>query len=250
MKHIFAVEDAAQLSAYQASARRFQPRLEAYLQFLAEEYQVRELPRAIVWTSMEAATRLLSDIPVPAYTNDYRVMFCPEADVWREIWLHQLDGVAECAAAAEIRAYYETALNDDCLLSILGHELAHHCPWFPDFDDEEAREAGIWFEEGMVEYIGRRYFLTDAEFEAEARVNRLLTELLEPRYGSRSLEDFGAATYEGGDYAGIFFNYWRSFLAVEALVGRLGGVQAVFDAYRRWCAGDREKPLAEWFELE
>ena len=88
-----------------------------------------------------------------AYTNDYRVMFCPEPAVWREIYLRQLDGL-EGNAAEEIRAYYETAVGENHILSILGHELAHHSEWFPD-DFEDERESGIWFEEGMVEYIWR-----------------------------------------------------------------------------------------------
>lgn len=245
MRCLYAVEREEELRTYRTIAERLQPRLEAYCRFLAEEYAVRELPRAVVWTSREIATELLSGIPVPAYTNEYRVMFCPEADVWRDIWLRQLDGVENSPAEEEIRAYYETAVDDDRLLSILGHELAHHSEWFPDFED--TREAGIWFEEGMVEYIGRRYFLTEDAFDREARINRLLVELLESRYGGHSLEDFGAATY-AGDYASIFFEYWRSFLAVDALVRRFGGVKEVFRSYHEWCESANGQTLEEWFD--
>lgn len=247
MRFLYAVETAAQLRAYEAAAQHLQPRLEAYLRFLQEEYAVEAPPRAIVWTSREAATELLSDIPVPAYTNEYRVMFCPDPAVWRDIWLRQLDGL-EGEAAEEIRTYYETAVNENRLLSILGHELAHHIAAFPDFDDGDAREAGIWFEEGMVEYIGRRYFLTEEEFDREARINRLLVELLESRYGGHSLEEFGAKTYEG-DYASIFFEYWRSFLAVEALVRHFGSVKEMFRSYREWCGATNRQTLETWFNL-
>ena len=248
MRFLYAVENSRQLRTYQAAAQRLQPRLEAYIRFLEEEYAVEELPRAVVLTGREAATELLSGIPVPAYTNEYRVMFCPDPDVWRDIWLRQLDGLEDGPAAAEIRACYEASVTDDRLLSILGHELAHHIEWFPDFDDAGAREAGIWFEEGMAEYIGRRYFLTEEAFDREARINRLLVELLEDRYGGLSLEDFGAAAYEG-DYASIFFQYWRSFLAVESLVRRSGGVKEVFRSYRKWSETPSGQTLEEWFAL-
>ena len=140
-------------------------------------------------------------------------------------------------------------MNDNRLLSILGHERAHHSEWFPDFDDEDAREAGIWFEEGMVEYIGRKYFLTPEAFAAEARINRLLVELLTPQYGRHSLEDFGSAAYEG-DYASIFFEYWRSFLTVEKLVGQFGDLRAVFQAYHQWYEISSGQTLTEWFHIE
>lgn len=244
MRFLYAVETPQELHTYQAAAQRLQPRLEAYVRFLEEEYAVEELPRAVVLAGRETATELLSGIPVPAYTNEYRVVFCPEPDVWRGIWLRQLDGLTG-ETAEEVRAYYETAVNDDRLLSILGHELAHHIGMFPDFGDEAARETGIWFEEGMVEYIGRRYFLTGEVFAREVRVNRLLVELLKGRYGGHPLEDFGASTY-AGDYAGIFFEYWRSFLAVDGLVSRFGSVKAVFHSYQEWTENPGGRTLEEW----
>lgn len=247
LRFLCAAENGREFRAYQSFARRARPRVDAYIRFLAEEHAVEELPRAVVLTGREAATALLSDIPVPAYTNEHRVVFCPDPAVWRDVWLSQLEGLEDGPAAGEVRAYYSSAVDDSRLLAILGHELAHHSQWFlDDFDD--GREAGVWFEEGMVEYIGRRYFLTEEEFDREARVNRLLVELLEPRYGGHSLEDFGAKTYEG-DYAGIFFEYWRSYLAVEALVRRLGGVKEVFQSYHAWDEAGRTQTLEAWFGL-
>lgn len=246
MRYLYAVETEAELRDYQAFAARVQPRLDACLRFFREEYAVKELPRAVVWTGREAATELLSGISVPAYTNEYRVILCPTLSVWRGIYLRQLDGLTG-PAAAEVRAFYESAVNENRILSILGHELAHHSEWFLD-DFEGRQESGVWFEEGMAEYIGRRYFLTAEEFDREAHINRLLVELLEPRYGGHSLEDFGAKTYEG-DYASIFFEYWRSFLAVESLVLRFGDLPAVFRSYWEWDAKGREQTLEDWFFL-
>ena len=57
------------------------------------------------------------------------------------------------------------------------------------------------------------------------------------------------ATYQE-DYAAIFFQYWRSFLAVLEIVERFGGdVQAVFRSYHRWDRCGREKTLEEWFAV-
>ncbi len=248
MQYLYAVESGEELRAYEAAARRFRPRLEACLRCLREEYGARDLPRTILFAGRETATELLSSIPVPAYTNEYRVVFCPDPAVWRDIWLRQLDGL-KGEGVSEIRAYYETCVDDSRLLSILGHELAHHSHWFPDFDDSTAREAGIWFEEGMVEYIGRRYFLSDRAFAREARINRLLVELLAPRYGGHPLEDFGAKTYKG-DYASIFFEYLRSFLAANRLVRRFGGVREVFRSYQEWAERGRKETLEEWFGID
>ena len=62
-------------------------------------------------------------------------------------------------------------------------------------------------------------------------------------------ENFGAKTY-AGDYASIFFEYWRSFLAVERLTVLFGSVKAVFQSYREWCKNPGGRTLAEWFGLE
>lgn len=92
MKHLFCVESEQELAKYCAFADMAMPRLEAYAEYIANAFEVRELPRAVIWTSLDAATHLISDIPVPAYTNEFRVVIAPELDVWRQIYLKQLDG--------------------------------------------------------------------------------------------------------------------------------------------------------------
>lgn len=218
MEHIFAVRSEAQMKRYQEFAGRVQPRLDAYIAYLKREFGVSQLPRAILWTDRRTATELLSDIPVPAYTNDYRVVFTPDMEAWQDIYLRQLDGLPDSPEVQVIRDYYTHMLTQNHVLQILGHEFAHHIDLFEDSDDEQ----GIWFEEGMAEYISRRYFLTEEEFRREAEINRHLVRLHKPRYGNHSLEDFGRETY-AGDYASIFFEYWRSFLAVSELVEVCGG---------------------------
>ena len=232
---------------YQQFVAGIQPELDHYIQFLSEEYAVADLPRAIVWTDSATATSLISDIPIPAYTNEFRVVMCPELDSWRQIYLTQLDALPEGPARQALQDYYSN-LSYHHVMQILGHELAHHSQWFLDEFSSDASN-GIWFEEGMAEYISRRYFLTEEEFHAEAHYNRQLVTMLKETYGAHSLEDFGAATYEG-DYASIFFEYWRSFLAVNRLVDACGGnVRAVFAAYHDWARSGSDQTLLDWFQI-
>lgn len=252
MENLYLVQSAEELSRYQAFTARVQRKIEDYAAYLCAHCAVQKLPRCIVWTSGETASSRISDIPVPAYTNEYRVVLTPEVDVWRRRYLAQIEGQnwreEELSRVSAVRAYYQTTLTEDNVLQILGHELAHHSEYFEEaFDDEDGRECGIWFEEGMAEYISRRWFLTDEAFEAQTRANRTLVELLRPRLGARSLEAFGQGTY-AGNYTGIFYEYWRSFLAVQTLVERLGSVEAVFAACVRWTKV-RQGTLEEWFEL-
>lgn len=247
MEHVFAVKDPETLARYQALLREVRPRLEDYIRFLETEYRAEELPRCVVWSDPDIASRLVSDIPVPAYTNEFRVMFSPDPEAWRALYLRQLEGLPESGAREALRQYYAAGPSQNQILQILGHELAHHIALFPgDFDQYPA--PSTWFEEGMAEYISRKWFLTEAEFAGEARASRLLTGLLAERYGGHPLEDFGAHL-EDGDCAGLFFDYWRAFLAVSRTVERLGGVRAAFAALGRWSEAGGSEPLAQWLGL-
>lgn len=247
MNHIYAVETAEELFRYQEFVRKITPDLERYVCFLQEEFQVSELPRAIIWTNLNIATNLISDIPVPAYTNEFRVVMTPGVDTWRRIYLKQLDSVVGSEQSVrQIRNYYNNALSQNNVMQILGHELAHHSELFLD-DFQIYGSNGIWFEEGMVEYISRRYFLTQAEFEAEAYINQQLVVLLRDQYGDHSLEEFGKSTYEG-DFASIFFEYWRSFLTIKQIIeNHDGDIHAVFRSYHKWNETASTKTLLEWF---
>lgn len=238
MKHLFCVENSEELQKFQRFSEAAQEKLTAYLEHLRSQYDVTDLPGAIVWTSAHIAAQCISHIPIPAYTNELRTIFCPELDSWREIYLHQLDGID----APEIEKYYETQLTENHILQILGHEFVHHSDLFID----EAWEASRWFEEGMCEYISRRYFLTEQEFDAQAEINTRLVSLYESREGSHPLETFGQKTYEK-NYADIFYEYWRSFLTVYALVSQYdGNISAVFYQYHQWYQANCPVSLLQW----
>lgn len=138
MKHIYAVSDRKQLDNLQAFVLSIEPRFSDYLAYLKEAFQVSDLPRCILWTDLETATQLISNIPLPAYTNDYRTVFCPDLSVWREIYLRQLDH-AEIPA---VRNYYTNQLTRNHVLQILGHEFVHHSELFLDGFDSNY-ESGI-----------------------------------------------------------------------------------------------------------
>ena len=167
----------------------------------------------------------------------------PELTVWKDLYLLQLENYETSHQTRAIESHYQS-LSEKSLLQIVGHELAH---WSEHFsDDFDGYGAYIWFEEGMVEYISRKYFFTNEEFRVEKACNQSLVELFQKKHDWHSLNDFGTSTYQG-NYASIFYEYWRSFLTVDKLVENLGSVQAVFDSYHRWANTDKTLPLLDWF---
>lgn len=239
MKQFYAVLSGEKLKTYQAITQKLYPKLKAFINYLQTEYRVNDLPRCILWTELKTATKLLSDIPIPAYTNEYRTVFCPERKVWQQIYLQQLSEYDVSVA----RSYYETALTDNHILQILGHEFVHHSDLFID----EAYEQSRWFEEGMCEYISRKFFLTAEEFAEAAQIQKELIRQYEEHNGVLPIEEFDASTY-GNSIAAIFYQYWRSFQMVNQLIEEnLGDVLAVFRKYREWAHCGCPGTLRNWF---
>lgn len=240
MKYLYLTESAEELYLYQAFAERTGARMEGFLNYLSETFAVTELPNAVVLTDVYTATKRISHIPLPAYTNDFRTVFCPDPAVWRSLYLRQLDYHDD----SMIRKYYDTSLTENHILQILGHEFVHHSNFFID----EAYDKARWFEEGMCEYISRRWFLTEAAFHAEAQINELLVKRYEERHGVQSPEQFTRDIY-GGSLEDIFYFYWKSFLTVYAVVQRMGNPDAVFLEYCRWFREAPDIPLSLWFQI-
>ena len=242
MEYIYAVETREQLAQYQCFAESIRPALDEYIAYLQREFQVKNLPKTILWTSRRIATELLNDIPVPAYTNSHRIVMACDLEAWQELYLSQLDGFSE-AESAPIRHYYRHDFSRNNILQILGHELAHHSEYF--LDDAYDSGKGIWFEEGMAEYISRRYFLTEDEFTTEAQINRQLLALSAPL---PSLVDTFSDQH---NYTAIFRAYWQSFLAVSQVVESFGGdLRQVFASYHRWYETGSELSLEDWFRAD
>lgn len=237
MKYVFAVDGESERIRYKTFLMQHKQRLDVFLEYLQKTYEVHDLPRCVMFANEEIATQLISDIPIPAYTNDYRTIFCPEMAVWQNLYLRQLRG----RDSPEIRRYYETGVTENSVLQILGHEFVHHSDLFID----EAYERARWFEEGMCEYISRKHFLTDTEFAAEARINAALVTRYEEHFGKQALEEFSADTYSGS-YEDIFFFYWKSFLAVNRIISEHNGdILGVFRSYSNWFDSDGSLLLTE-----
>ena len=243
MENLYLVKDENQLVAFRDFVAKNAAKLQDYLAFLKDEFAVYDLPQAIIWSDFDSATQIIREIPVPAYTNDRRMVMTPELTVWKDLYLLQLENYETSHQTRAIESHYKS-LSGNSLLQIVGHELAH---WSEHFsDDFDGYDAYIWFEEGMAEYISRKYFFTDEEFRAEKACNQSLVKLFQKKHGWHSLNDFGTSTYQG-NYASIFYEYWRSFLTVDKLVENLGSVQAVFNSYHRWENTDKTLPLLDWF---
>ena len=243
MENFYLVKDENQFAAFQDFVAKNSAKLQDYLTFLKDEFAVYDLPQAIMWSDFDSATQIIREIPVPAYTNDRRMVMTPELTVWKDLYLLQLENYESSHQTRAIESHYKS-LSGNSLLQIVGHELAHWSEHF--FDDFDGYGAYIWFEEGMAEYISRKYFFTDEEFRAEKACNQSLVKLFQKKHGWHSLNDFGTSTYQG-NYASIFYEYWRSFLTVDKLVENLGSVQAVFNSYHRWENTDKTLPLLDWF---
>ena len=243
MENLYLVKDENQLAAFRDFVAKNAAKLQGYLAFLKDEFAVYDLPQAIIWSDFDSATQIIREIPVPAYTNDKRMVMTPELPVWKDLYLLQLENYETSHQTRAIESHYKS-LSGNSLLQIVGHELAH---WSEHFsDDFDGYGAYIWFEEGMAEYISRKYFFTDEEFRAEKAYNQSLVKLFQKKHGWHSLNDFGTSTYQG-NYAIIFYEYWRSFLTVDKLVENLGSVQAVFNSYHRWANTDKTLTLLDWF---
>lgn len=243
MKHLFLAENAEELNNLQSLTEGFAPILNEYLDYLKMNFQVVELPRSIVWAGFETEVNSVSDLPLPAYTNDYRTVMNPQIEVWRRLYLKQTDAYTESESVKKVKQYYEK-FNMHNVLQILGHEMAHHSDLFLD----ETYETEMWFEEGMAEYISRRYFLTDEEYAAEKETNRILAALYDEKFGRPKLNDFSRSAY-GRDIVHIFYAYWRSFLAVDAAAEKYGGnALKVFESYRRWYDEGAKCSLENWLD--
>lgn len=230
---------------YQGLIETFEQKLKEYQLILEKDFELRDLPKGIVWTSEELATNVFSELPIPAFTNKDIIYFSPDLSNWRKLFIEQLEGEEHL----EIKEFYEN-MSEKQLFTIVGHELTHHLDLFLDeFDDD--REDGIWFEEGMCDYISRKFILDEDEFNKITNIELQLVNIFKDKYGNHSLEDFGSASYEGS-LTSIMFDYWRSFLAIKYLVEEKANndIKYIFNEYHNWHNEGRKKSLMAHFKIE
>lgn len=245
MKHIYAFETSEDYEKYQEIVEIFSAKLTKYQHILEEEFKLIDPPKGIVWTTEVLAMTVFSNIPIPAFTNKDIIYITPDLAAWRNLFLRQLDG----RKSAKVEAFYKN-MPEDHVFSIVAHELTHHSDLFLDeFDDE--RGDSIWFEEGMCEYLGRKFTLDEDEFTAITEVETELVEMFKTDYGNHSLDAFGSSSYEE-NLTSVMFDYWRSFLAIKYLVEERasGNVMQIFKEYHSWDEAGRSIPLTEYFKLD
>ena len=245
MKYMYSVENIGEFKHYQSFINENSKNLQDYINYLKSNYKVYELPKYLLLSNMEIATNALSDIPIPAYTNDIRIVFTPEINIWREIYKRQLTNYGNDEQIKEIESYYNN-ISENYLLQVIGHEIMHHSDLFlDDFDNISYEE--IWFEEGMCEYISKKYFFTKEEFVLDKEINLKLIELFEKNNDKHSINNWDITDEK--DYSKIFYNYWKSFIVIDNLVEKLGSIENVFEKYNNWGLSDRKVPLKEWLEI-
>lgn len=245
MKEIFAFETKEEYEKSQRLIERFSPKLKEYQLILEENFELKELPKAIVWTSEELATTVFSTIPIPAFTNKDIIYFSPDLSNWRNLFIRQLEGKTN----SKIENFYGN-MSENQLFAIVGHELTHHSDLFvDDFDDE--RDDSIWFEEGMCDYLSRKFILNEDEFSQISNIELEMINMFKDKYGNHSLDKFGNASYQGS-LTSIMFDYWRSFFAIKYLIEEKANndISLIFKEYHNWHNEGRNKPLMEYFELE
>ena len=245
MKHIYAFEKEEEFKKYQGLIEVFDKKIQDYQSELENHFELRDIPKAVIWTTEELATTIFSNLPIPAFTNKDLIYLSPDLSNWRELFLKQLEG----KRSPKVENFYRN-MSDNYILTILGHELTHHSDLFID-DFNEERETGIWFEEGMCEYLSRKFLLSDSEYEDITNIELELVNIFKDKYGNHSLDDFGSGSYQGS-LTSIMFDYWRSFIAVKFLVEERANndPKQVFKDYHNWHKEGRIKPLMEYFQLE
>lgn len=242
MKSILSFETAIESAQHEALTIRLMQRLEEFERVLKDDFQLKVLPKAVIWTSNVLATTVFSSIPIPAYTRQDFIYLSPELDVWRNLMIQQLDD----KELPTVRAYFEQ-FGEDHLLEILAHELTHHIELFVDDFDEE-REDSIWFEEGMCFYLPRKLLMSDAYFEEITAIEQQMVEAFKETYGHHLLDDFGSGSY-AESLSSIMFDYWRSYLKVKEIVDKNeGDIRKVFKLYHDWDKSGRTIPLSSHLE--
>ena len=249
IKQIFAFETKEEYDQYANDIKQLMIRFQQYETFLKENFQLIHMPKSIVWTSSELATTFFSNYPVPAFTNQHTIYMTPSVEEWRAFYLGQLENevLPDDANIEEIKQYFGSITIDD-VFCILAHELTHHIELFPDEFDED-RTDGIWFEEGMCEYLSQKFTLTQERYDELRAVDNRMIALFKPKYGQFSIDQFGVASYEHNSLAAIMLNYWRSAAAIHHLAEERfkGDVKEVFDKFHEWHTNGREEKLTDYF---
>lgn len=245
IKQVFAFENMHEPEKYKRDIENISLKIEDYLQILEKEYNLIDYPKAIVWTTNELAKTVFSNVPIPAFTNERFICISPEIDTWKNIYreIHQ-------DVPNENVVNYHNNITTSLILQLLGHEFTHHIELFlGDFDD--SMDNGIWFEEGMCEYLSRMYLLSDEEFRYISQVEWDYIMYYKNIFNDNSIEDFGMESYSNG-MRKIMYDYYISFHTVKKIVEVVGNgnPKTVFELYKIWDKEGRKTTLSEYFNID
>lgn len=240
MKHVYAFDSLPESAEHKALLNNFKEKLDGYTQYLNENFELEDPPKEFVWAPVEHAPEIFKDMEIPAYTNNDTIYMSPDRDDWKRVFLNMLSD----SGIEDAEDYFDTAV-DLQMLTIAGHEITHHIEKF--FDDFDDYGEGIWFEEGMCDYLSRKYFLSDEEFKKLHDVELSLVQYYMNEFGDESVESFGSSTYEGSLHY-VMFQYWRSFVLVTHLVEeKHEDIDTVFDLYTKWHTAGKKGKLVDYF---
>lgn len=72
--NLYLVKDDSQLATFRDFVVRNTEKLKDYQSFLKNELAVCDLPQAVIWSDFNAATQIIRESAVPAYTNNRRMV--------------------------------------------------------------------------------------------------------------------------------------------------------------------------------
>lgn len=243
MKSIYTFEVADDLNKYQNDITNFHTQLNAFETYLVEQFQLKDKPKGVFWTSRFVMEEVLEK-PVPAFTRDEAIYMCADSNYWEQYFKALLPE----ALKDKYTSFYEMHTKDE-MLAILGHELAHHIDLFlAEFDEEHPTCEDMWFEEGMATYLPRKFFFDDELFNNIYHLEKSLYEYYLNDFGDLPLEHFTYDIYSHPkEY--IMFHYWMSFIKVTEMVKRANGdASHVFKLYHDWDTAGRKVSLLDYFE--
>ncbi|MGH4123821.1 MAG: hypothetical protein ACREV6_12920 [Clostridium sp.] len=245
IKQVLAFESTKEAEKYKIMIDNLLIKLEDYIKILEQDYKLINYPKAIVWTTSQLATTVFSNVPIPAYTNDRFICITPDINTWKKIY-----GDINKDVPNKGNSNYYQNISTNFLLTMIGHEFTHHSDLFLD-DFDNNRYSGIWFEEGMCDYLSRKYLLNNEEFECISQVEWDYIMYYKNIFKISSIEEFGVESYSNS-MERIMYEYHRSFHTVKKLVEVLGkgDPKKIFALYQIWDSEGRKTPLSKYFGID
>ncbi|MEY8463060.1 hypothetical protein [Streptococcus merionis] len=243
MKSIFAYESSQELETIKPLVEELLAQSEAYKAYLVQNFQLIDPAQAVIWTRAEQAMTIFAQQPIPAYNNGIRIIMTPDIVEWRTFFEEMLSLYPDAPDA--VRNYYQN-LPEHHIQQVFFHELTHDCDIFES--DYESSRDDLWFEEGMCEYLSRRYLLSDEVFEQIRQIETQQVAYFEQYFGKFHVENFNQETYASQNLAYLMTFYANAFLVICQLVEQYESLEKVFERYHAWWQEEAELSLYDWLK--